>query len=436
MNRASASLRPSELRAVLVAIMVIVAGTAFDFSAFSAGATSTASPAAEASSSSTSLTNGTVIFASPVSSQGLQLEIVLNSSSFRHRGTIGARLELLTTKANNTMAVPGFSINDPVVVWNGYDYVCGGNPSNSVLAFAVFPGDYSANISSAGPPLYVGAPFFPPCSNGGHYPSGHSISFTSVGVTAELNVTNGYCAPSPGLQFGDCGALHALMGFWNRTATGDASLSSQAFVRFPAGEYTIGATDLWNQYVYATFSVEPKNSSAPVRPFVVMPGSSASSLNPSTGLRLHLNLSTNVQGQVVVTAYERNTLDRVNNVSYGKGWPNASLFRWAKANCDNGVMEGYEVLRGNFGYNNFTDGKALWLQPQAFTSSCGESMPSSDSYSFNPRGVEGLLSGTYAGFWTNPSDAAAYQLFPPGVYTVLAGDQWGNIIIMQFTVAD
>lgn len=437
MNRRSARLGPSELSAVLVAIMVVVAGTAFDFSAFTAPATSTASQTAKASSFSTSLANGTVIYASPVSEQGLRLRIVLNSTSFLHGGTIGARLELLTTEANTTMPVPGFSMNEPVEVWNGYDYVCGGNPSNSVLAFAVFPGHYSsANISSAGQPLYVGAQFFPPCPNGGYYPSGHSISFSSTGVNAELNVTNGYCAPNPGLQNGDCGALHALMGFWNRTATGDGSLSSRAFVRFPAGEYTIGATDLWNQYVYATFSVEPENASTPARPFVVMPGASAYSLNQSTGLRLHLNLSTNAQGEVVVTVYERNTLDRVNNVSYGNSWPDASLFRWATTNCENGGMEGYEVLRGNYQYNNFTDGKALWLQPQANISSCGESIPGNDSYSFKPLGAEGLLSGTYTGFWTTPEDASTYQRFPPGVYTVVAGDQWGNTLMMQFTVAD
>jgi hypothetical protein len=227
---------------ILAAVAVLVGGSAYDFYAFSSQA--------QTSSSSTSQAEGPLVFSSPVSAQGLQLMVTLNSSSIRYLGAIGAQVELLTANDNTTLPVPGFSMQETVEVWNGYDYVCGGNPSDSVLAYAIFPGHYSsANFSSAGQPLPVGAPFFPPCPNGGLYPAGHSITFPSKGVNSRLNVTTGYCAPSPGLQNGNCGALRALDGYYNRTA-------GYAFVQFPPGEYTIAATDLWNQYVYATFIVQ------------------------------------------------------------------------------------------------------------------------------------------------------------------------------------
>jgi len=183
--------------------------------------------------------------------------VTLNSSSIRYLGTIGAQIELLTANDNTTLPVPGFSMQETVEVWNGYDYVCGRNPSDSVLAYAVFSGHYSSgNISSAGQPLQVGAPFFPPCANGGLYPPGHSITFSSKGVNARLNVTTGYCAPSPGLELpGDCGLLRALDGYYNRTA-------GYSFVHFPPGEYTIAVTDLWNQYAYATFTVQSETESS------------------------------------------------------------------------------------------------------------------------------------------------------------------------------
>jgi hypothetical protein len=228
---------------ILAAVAVLIGGSAYDFHAFS-------SETQASSSSSTALAEGPLVFTSPVSAQGIQLMVTLNSSSIPYLGTIGAQIELLTANDNTTLPVPGFSMQGTVEVWTGYDYVCGGNPSDSVLAYAIFPGHYSsANISSAGQPLQVGAPFFPPCPSYSMYPPGHSITFSSKGVNARLNVTTGYCAPSPGLQFGNCGALRALDGYYNRTA-------DYAFVQFPPGEYTIAATDLWNQYVYATFIVQ------------------------------------------------------------------------------------------------------------------------------------------------------------------------------------
>jgi len=170
---------------------------------------------------------------------------------------------------------------------------------------------------------------------------------------------------------------------------------------------------------------------------ILVPVSSASSPNPLTGLSLNLNLSTNAKGQVVLTAYEFNTLDRVNNASNGNNWPNASLFQWTQTSCYEGNVEGYEVLQGNYGSNNFTNGKALWLQPQ-IQSGCPVEGPDISSFSFKPLSAGDVLSGSYVGYWSGPmsdDETPSYTPFAPETYTVLSGDQWGQVAILHFIVA-
>ncbi len=167
---------------------------------------------------------------------------------------------------------------------------------------------------------------------------------------------------------------------------------------------------------------------------ILVPVSSASTLNPTTGLSLNLNLSTNANGQLVLTAYEFNTLDRINNVSYGSSWPNASLWQWTEYDCSEGSMMGYEILQGNYAPNNYTQGMALWIHTMFLAQGgCGVA-PDNASYSFNPLSVRSLISGTYAGFWSGPFNDSGYETFAPGTYTVLAGDQWGQVAVLRFVV--
>jgi hypothetical protein len=168
---------------------------------------------------------------------------------------------------------------------------------------------------------------------------------------------------------------------------------------------------------------------------ILVPISSASAPNPLTGLSLELNLSSSTGGQLVVTTYEFNTLDRINNVSYGSSWPNASLWQWTEYDCSEGSMMGYEILQGNYTPNNYTQGMALWIHTMFLAQGgCGVA-PDNASYSFEPLSVRSLNSGTYAGFWSGPFNNSGYETFAPGTYTVLAGDQWGQVAILHFIVA-
>src|SRR5437660_10413854 len=123
--------------------------------------------------------------------------------------------------------------------------------------------------------------------------------------------------------------------------------------------------------------------STPGAKVIIVPPSSASTLNSLTGLSLNLNLSTSYNEWVIVTAYEFNTLDLVNNVSAGGRWPNnTSLFQWGGVHCL-AQMAGYEILRGNYGLGNFSQGTALWLSPEPGAYNCPMSFPP-DSYTFKP----------------------------------------------------
>jgi hypothetical protein len=65
-------------------------------------------------------------------------------------------------------------------------------------------------------------------------------------------------------------------------------------------------------------------------------------------------------------------------------------------------MEGIEILQGNYGSNNFTQGDALWLQPQGI-SSCGGGGPNHSNCSSKPLTAMDIISGAYSGFWAEPN---------------------------------
>jgi hypothetical protein len=137
-------------------------------------------------------------------------------------------------------------------------------------------------------------------------------------------------------------------------------------------------------------------------------------------------------------------LNRTSNVSAEDSWPTeAYLFqweRWERNYCDAAGIAGYEILQGDYGQNNFTSGVPLWLQPFGGLYGCGgcECSPPS-SYIFKPLSVDDIVSGTFVGSWTGPPEilnsTSAYSPFAPGGYTVVAGDEWGQVAILHFIVA-
>lgn len=266
----------SPVTAVFVLTFLVVVASVGAFSLSSRG-NSVGTGVASASTTSLSKESSTHgVDSSTVSPEGLQLQVNLNSSSVASHGSVTAQVRLVNTLDRNvTLTV---SQNQNITTWNQDDFVCGHNPSDSLVGFAVYQGDFSArNVSAAPAPIQLAPPFYLPCAItfGGindttFLPDSYdtvSLQYLAdakyvFSVPALTNATTGYCiVHSSGGGGGsvDCAADPGLVGYWNDSvpAGGDLNLSSQAFTYFPPGAYTLVAADDWGQYVYAHFQVAP-----------------------------------------------------------------------------------------------------------------------------------------------------------------------------------
>jgi hypothetical protein len=99
------------------------------------------------------------------------------------------------------------------------------------------------------------------------------------------------------------------------------------------------------------------------------------------------------------------------------------------------------ILMGSYGLNNFTSASPLQLVGQNGPTSCNTNVPHNQFYDFLGSSDQAIVcsysSGcldTIAGhsqidgFWLN----SAFQKFPAGSYTVVAGDEWGNLAFEHF----
>jgi hypothetical protein len=212
---------------------------------------------------------GPSVYSSGVSSNGLQLMVKLNSSSIQSHGEVAVQIELLNMLSHNNSLV--VKTNQNISDWNEEDFFCGENPSHSLVGFALFKGHFSAeNISTAESPLQLAAPVAIPCpislnvNSATFLPnSDRTVSLSYYGqtqeppypVTAEVNATTGYCIGSPSSI--SCSESSGVLGYWTPGFghIGNMTFASKNFSYFPSGEYTIVATDDWNQFVYACFAV-------------------------------------------------------------------------------------------------------------------------------------------------------------------------------------
>lgn len=212
------------------------------------------------SNASTTLSEGPLVFVSPTSEQGLQLRVVLNWSVIPTNGTLGAQIAVYNTLDKNVSV--SVTEDKEISTWNGRDFLCGWNRAGNLLGFAVFKGDVAAtNLSEAGQQLHldpqllpyvvIGCPTeesFP--ANATFFPASDRVAY-AYGVVASVNPKTLGCAYTE--QESQCTGI-GLVGYWNDSVStgGNLGFSSPAFSYFPPGEYTIVATDEWNQHVYTS----------------------------------------------------------------------------------------------------------------------------------------------------------------------------------------
>jgi hypothetical protein len=256
--------RLDKLALVVIVVLILIGATVARFLEIR-GIDTTRTTTFSTTPTSTTSSDGSLVFASPTSEQGLQLRVVLNSSVVPTNGTLGAQIALYNTLDKNVSV--SVTEDQQISAWNGGDFLCGSNPSGNLAGFAVFKGDVAAtNLSEAGQPLeldpqllpyiVIGCPTeesFP--ANVTFFPESDRISYAYASA-ADIDAKTLGCTYTA--QASQCTGT-GLVGYWNDSIStaGNLGFSSPAFVHFPPGEYTIVATDEWNQYVYATFVVQP-----------------------------------------------------------------------------------------------------------------------------------------------------------------------------------
>jgi hypothetical protein len=161
-----------------------------------------------------------------------------------------------------------------------------------------------------------------------------------------------------------------------------------------------------------------------------------------------LNSTRVSSGQAIAaTVDEFNTMVAPNNVSVSSDWPLQGLAVGACGSVNYPV--GLAVLRGNYDLANVTSGTALQIyQPGAY--GCPIVLSGISSYLFQASSDNATVIGScqpgaclnetmgatvsVSGYWTGGA-ATAFTSFPAGVYTVVAGDEWGDITLSHFAVA-
>src|SRR4029077_2721584 len=112
----------------------------------------------------------------------------------------------------------------------------------------------------------------------------------------------------------------------------------------------------------------------------------------------------------------------------------------------------FAILKGNYTKDNISIGHPLQLyQPGVFH--CPMILSGIDSYAFDPASNlanfvgsctpnpcfklqiedQALVAGSWSEILPFPGQASFHQ-FTPGVYTVAGGDEWGDLLVLNFTV--
>jgi hypothetical protein len=185
-------------------------------------------------------------------------------------------------------------------------------------------------------------------------------------------------------------------------------------------------------------------------------GSSTSSSYDNITFTMTLNSSSIVNGSAVEVIMNLfNTLNKTNSVSPANDWQltnqsevsNSSSF--GPTACS-GSMGPYRVavFSGFYDLSNYTHGTALsifpWPAPSPAYNYCGtyiieHSWIGSTTYAFEPESDNATLSLSGQGSWNTPMSLTVLLkplniTFPVGQYTVVAGDEWGDLLVAHFVV--
>lgn len=183
-------------------------------------------------------------------------------------------------------------------------------------------------------------------------------------------------------------------------------------------------------------------------------GTYTSVVNDSSGLRLTLsmNSSTLSTGEPVeIEISEQNTLLLTNTVASGHDWPitGLSLGPCGTLNYPMGfaIFKGYH-LQNDLPTTDRLDlyGPGVYLCPLIlFRINSYVFAPGSDLASINAGcspnpcfTIPMKSTGSFTGSWSGSIpylSSSTFHSFSPGVYTVVGGDEWGDVLVLHFVVS-
>ena len=182
-------------------------------------------------------------------------------------------------------------------------------------------------------------------------------------------------------------------------------------------------------------------------------GSVTTSLTPPQGIQLNLSMTGNSPtGGVTlkpgdlasITISEYNPATTIANVSRASHWSSDAL---ALGPCGtSGFPVGIAVLQGHYTSSNLTSGTPLRIFKP--TAPCPAAVAAPPWYAFQPQSdlavtsigaapmaIRAMLgiNGTWSG-GDIVGKGAAFSKFAPGRYTVVGGDEWGQLALQYFSV--
>jgi len=186
------------------------------------------------------------------------------------------------------------------------------------------------------------------------------------------------------------------------------------------------------------------------------PYNNVSDSNPALGIRLDLSVnSTSLKpgDTIAITIRENNLRPIPNEVRAASDWKLQGLSLGPCGTVNRPI--GFAIFKGNYTKENLSTGHPLQLY-QPGTYFCPMILSGISSYVFEPLSNLADVVGSctpnpcfklqiedrtqVAGSWSEPMfpflGLATFHQFSPGVYTVAGGDEWGTLLVLNFTVSD
>jgi hypothetical protein len=176
---------------------------------------------------------------------------------------------------------------------------------------------------------------------------------------------------------------------------------------------------------------------------------SGDSMNATIGLDLKLSLNSTLlatNGGIAVNITELNIRNTTNKVNASRDWPidNLALGPCGTVNYPMGL----EIFQGYYTQSNVSSARAPLSIYQPGEYACPMILSNIGSYQFGPLSDNAQIYGSCSsgscfqlnvtseidvgGYWSSHS---SFSSFPSGTYTVAGGDEWGQMVILHFTVA-